>query len=64
MTMTMTGIMAYQFLAKKTICTTVRQRHYKTYHQGCGMTSIAVHHHNRYLHHYGNLNVQPIVGAL
>eukprot|EP00975_Prorocentrum_lima_P021574 4547322-Prorocentrum_lima.AAC.1 len=46
------------------ICTTVRQRQYKTYHQCCGLSSTIVHHHNRYLQHYGSLDVQPIVGTL
>eukprot|EP00975_Prorocentrum_lima_P069356 12925876-Prorocentrum_lima.AAC.1 len=36
-TTTRMTIMTYQFLTKKTVCTTVRQHHYKAYHPCCGI---------------------------
>eukprot|EP00975_Prorocentrum_lima_P023818 5013709-Prorocentrum_lima.AAC.1 len=41
------GTMTYQFLTKKTVCSTVCRHQCKTYHQSCGVISTIVHHNNR-----------------
>eukprot|EP00975_Prorocentrum_lima_P063286 12890645-Prorocentrum_lima.AAC.1 len=38
--MTRMTIMAYQLRTKKMMCTTVRQQHYKIYHQCCGNSNV------------------------